>query len=90
MSKTNTKFNYHHQWLTQMGNCKRVARMAAALIENASDPFYYARQVNYFQRGIDKIDEVNDYVRRRMDSLSNKEITSLTGRVGFIITRDGV
>ena len=89
MSKVNTQFNYSHQWITQMRNCKRVARIAAALIENASDPFYYARQINYFQRGIEKVDDVNDYVKHKMDTLSVRELGVLTARVNVIIDRDG-
>ncbi len=89
MSKINARIRYSYQWKTDSAFCKQVARMAAALIENASDPFYYIRMVNYFQRGIEKAHDVNDYVKGRMDALSNKELTSLTGRVGLIIKRDG-
>jgi len=63
--------------------------MAASLVENASDPFYYARLINYFQRGIEDPGAVNSYVQGRMASLNNREIASLTGRVGLIINRDG-
>lgn len=86
MSKINVRMKYSHQWQTQKEFCKRVARMSAALIENASDPFHYIRTLNLLQRGIENAEELNDVVNRRVATLSNSQLAAMNGRVGFIMT----
>jgi len=81
MSVLKLGFNFHSQWLRHMATCKAVAKTHAALPENASDPFSYARMIKDLQFGYVELPVLQEYISGKLKFVSKEERVGINERV---------
>lgn len=87
-SKSTVHFKAAFQYNGNPERCKRVCRTYAALPHNASDPFIYARELNYLMRGIYNVAELEKLVNQHLATMGHAARVNVTNRCGWILEQN--
>ncbi len=86
MPRLKIDFNYHMQWVRYKKSCQVAALNYAALAENISDPFTYARTLKDLQFGYIELPELQKEIGNAVKYLSGTGRKIVDARTRSILT----
>ena len=84
MSKSHLNLGFCYPYINDAARHKLAAKVNAALLINSSDPFHYGRVLNYLQRGIVALGDIEAENSGTTTKHNAQQHRSMLERVKFI------